>query len=445
MTHTVKPLRILVRTAQKPDANLAPLKSTEAIGGNQGNLLYMFSVCRALATEHAVVTTARYSRFEKGPVEQRAEWINSEFDHLVLPLSSSFRLQMIGTLQIWAELIERLTIPVTVVGIGAQLRMSDLESGSFRPSRVTGVVASNEQIERHEAVSRRFVHAVLDRTHSIGVRGDVTRRYLRHLGAPEDQIDVIGCPSIFMWGQGFKVPVDVPRIRASSKISMSFDHRLPATADLLDRSARAHARLKLYAQEKLVAQMVITGEETRPDWAGDPRFPVQTTHPLSRAGRVEYCPTAWSWIRHMGEMDFALGPRLHGTIASILGGTPAHLLIHDSRTLEIAQHHRLPYTMLTDVTTATTAKSLAERLDFTAFNEAYEGNFDTFIKFLERNSLPHAYGGTGGLGDQFDARNRRAAAAKPILSNGVDPEPLSWDHRARKLGRRIRRALTRPR
>lgn len=437
MNDQAPPTRIWVRTSQRPDASLSPLKSTEQIGGNQGNLLYQFSTYRALAADQVALRPISYGQFEKGELEARAEWINAECDHLVLPLSSSFRLQMLDRLNLWAELIERLTIPVTVVGIGAQLRLADVESHSFLPSRVTGVIASPAQIADHEAASRRFVAAVLDRSHSIGVRGEVSKEYLQYLGFPGDRIDVIGCPSIFMWGPDFQMPETPLELQRDSRISLSFDHRINATAALLQQTVEEYPRSTVYLQEKLSAQMIITGADTRPDWNGDPRFPVYKAHPLYRQHRLEYYPTAWSWINHLRDLDFAFGPRLHGTVAATLAGTPAHLLVHDSRTLEVAQHHQLPHSLIERIDEVGSAADLAERLDYSGFNAAYPGLFAAFTDFLARNGLPNAYAQPGPALADLDAAIARTGTARGVVSGSRQG---SW---VAALRRRVRRLIGR--
>lgn len=436
MTEPAAAQRIWVRSCQNPTAKLAPLPSTRLIGGNQGNLLYQFSTYRALCADSAQLSTISYAKFDKNPVEDRAEWINSECDHLVLPLSSSFRLQMLETLRKWAELIEKLTIPVTVVGIGAQLRLSDVKAENYRPSRVTGVTAPSSLVDEHEAVSRRFMSAVLDRSNSIGVRGEITKRYLQYLGFPGERIEVIGCPSVFMWGPDFRMPTDPLALGPRSRISLSFDHRIPTTADLFDRTVNTYPGSVVYAQERMVAQMVITGEETRPDWAGDPRFPVKTSHPLYRQHRMEYQPTGWSWIERMKHYDFAFGPRLHGTVAATLAGTPAHLLVHDSRTLEVAQYHQLPHSLIEKLTSTDSASALAERTDYEAFNAAYPELLNRFVDFLTSNGLPNAYTRPGKALSDFDQSLATATSATGVLSAAKPPSTLR-----QRLGRIKRRLL----
>lgn len=441
MTDQAHKSRVWVRACHKPSANLAPLASIQRIGGNQGNLLYQFSTHRALAAEDATLTSLSYGKFDNGDLAERAEWINSECDHLVLPLSSSFRLQMLDNLRRWGELVEKLTIPVTVVGIGAQLRLDDVRAKSYVPSRVTGIKASAAQVGAHEDASRRFVAAVLDRSNSIGVRGEISKAYLQHLGFASDQIDVIGCPSLFMNGPTVRAIANVqPRLSPKSRISLSFDHRITATADLLDATVHSYPRSVAYVQEKIAAEMVITGADTRPDWTGDSRFPVHPDHPLFQGHRMEYCPTGWSWIRHMGDYDFAFGPRLHGTVAATLAGTSAHLLVHDSRTLEVAEFHHLPHSLIERIDELPSAKSVVHRQNYERFSADYPALFDNFLNFLSRNELSSGYRDGGTALAEFDASVQKPAQAKPVVSCGPLPTGSGFIQRLKRAaGRAVRR------
>lgn len=410
------PRRIMIRECHRPGANLSPLKSIDLIGGNQGNLLFQFSTSRALAADGVTQGTISYGEFKRSAIAARAERINAECDHLVLPMSSSLRFQMGEKLNQWASLVEKLTVPVTVVGIGAQLSLEEVESGSLRPSRVTGLTATRAEVEEHEAACRRFISAVLDHSNTIGVRGEITQRYFRHLGFPDDRVDVIGCPSLFMWGPDFRWSDPAGNLSPESSISLSFDHRIPATADILQRTVEDYPRSTVYAQERLTARMVITGEETRPDWRGDARFPVRTSHPLYRDHRMVYYPTAWSWIDSLAEADFAFGPRLHGTVAALLGGAPVNLLAHDSRTVEVAQYHHIPFTLIRDLDEDSSAQRLYDAVDPAAFNANYGELFSRFTDFLTRNGLQNAYAGSGEALAAFDLALEKPRKAAPRFS-----------------------------
>lgn len=437
------PSRIWIRACHRPDANLSPEQSIERIGGNQGNLLYQFSVFRALAAEDVTMKTVSYRRFDKGTVDERAAWFNANCEHLVLPLSSSFRLQKTRSLGLWADLVEKLTIPVTIVGVGAQLRLDAVETGSFTPARVSGATASAEEIEAHDSAVRRFVAAILDRSESIGVRGATTKSYLEHLGFPADRVDAIGCPSVFTWGPGYRMPTDIPQLTPASRLSLSFDHRIRATAEILDKTISEYPNSEVYAQERIGIRMLVTGEETRADWPGDDRFPVKTSHPIYGQHRLVYTPTAWSWIEYLKSVDFAFGPRLHGTLAAVLAGTPGHLLVHDSRGLEIAQHHDLPFTLV-DELEGVTAADLAARSDYTAFNASYDEGYETFRAFLIRNGLPVSYDEDGVGLARFDESLEKPRRAALLRSASVQPQsrkPLA--RRIRRLARRALKGLRR--
>lgn len=408
--------RVMVRACQRPDSNLPPLKSTDLIGGNQGNLLFQFSTARSLADEATTLGHISYGEFKRNSIAAKADRINAECDHLVLPMSSSLRFQMGTKLNQWANLINKLTVPVTLVGIGAQLSFEEAESGTYRPSRVTGLTASTAEVEEHENACRRFISAVLDHSNTVGVRGEITYRYLRHLGFPDDLIDVIGCPSLFMWGPDFRWSEPSAGLTADSAISMSFDHRIPSTAGLLAQTADRFPAATVYAQERLIARMVIAGEETRADWRGDERFPVTTAHPLYRQHRMVYYPTAWAWIDSLKQADFAFGPRLHGSIAALLADTPVMLLAHDSRTLEVAQYHHIPFTKIPDLTDDTTADQLYGGVDPSEFNRNYAALFGRYTDFLTRNGLTHAYQGTGVGLAAFDRSIEPARHATPRFS-----------------------------
>jgi hypothetical protein len=191
--------------------------------------------------------------------------------------------------------------------------------------------------------------------------------------------------------------------------------------------------------------MVVDGTETRATWKGDPRFPVHTSHQLYREHRMAYSPTAWSWIRHLEDDDFAFGPRLHGTVAATLAGTSAHLLVHDSRTLEVARHHHLPHTLTRDLGDVRSVRDLAARQDYTAFNRAYPELLDAYLAFLTRNGLPNAYapGASGARLAAFDASLVPARKARTVLSATDGAEPSVPSRIAEGLRGAIRRVTRR--
>ena len=76
---------------------------------------------------------------------------------------------------------------------------------------------SLDRLKPLEASVRDFVSAVLDRAPSIGVRGEMTCDYLRGLGYRD--VEVIGCPSMFLNGDRLRVEKTVPHLERDTPIS----------------------------------------------------------------------------------------------------------------------------------------------------------------------------------------------------------------------------------
>src|SRR4051812_22595554 len=172
-------VRSYLSATEHPDARR--VWEENLLGNNLGNLLYTFAVERQLSASGNTVL-ARPTRGDA----LRPEWIRDNVDHLVIPLANAFRISFRKRLDGLSELIEKVDVPVTVLGVGAQ-------------AFVDGTWQSKHSEEFNPAV-KRFVTAVLDRGPSIGVRGEFTRDYLVSLGFPDEAVEVIGCPSMFLRG-----------------------------------------------------------------------------------------------------------------------------------------------------------------------------------------------------------------------------------------------------
>ena len=88
----------------------------------------------------------------------------------------------------------------------------------------------------------------------------------------------------------------------------------------------------------------LPGQNT-PGWPST-GVPVSSKHPLIRENRVRFFLDPKTWFDHLAQYDFSFGTRIHGNIAALLAGTPAVLLAHDSRTLELADYHQIPHRVI---------------------------------------------------------------------------------------------------
>ncbi|WP_152361245.1 polysaccharide pyruvyl transferase family protein [Microlunatus speluncae] len=401
---TDHPQRLLLR-AHKDPLRVASAEATlrhDLIGGNTGNLVFSQSVRRLLSTADADITTGVF----RYPPEQ----INAEFDHLVIPLANAFRHRYTDRLDRLSGLIEKLTIPVTVVGVGAQASLD----GKVPGAKVVGPAV------------RRFVAAVLRRSPTIGVRGGFTESYLRGLGFAESEIDVIGCPSMFMYGPDLKITRKVEALRPDSPIALNISPYVSELGPISLDHAERYPNLIYQAQNRQSLELLLHGRYPMSERSKfrDSGVPVTLEHPLIRQNRVRFFLDPRTWFEHLAGYEFSFGTRIHGNIAALLAGTPALVLAHDSRTLELADYHRIPHRRIDGLPERPDAAELYAECDWESLNEGHAERWQTFTGFLDRHRLRHVYL-PGESAERFDAAIAAADYPPPVETlMGVDPEQL---------------------
>jgi hypothetical protein len=115
-------------------------------------------------------------------------------------------------------------------------------------------------------------------------------------------------------------------------------------------------------------------------------------------------------------------------MVALLAGTPATVLIHDSRTRELAELHGIPHRRLDQLAPTTDAAELYADVDLSTMNARHAHNFARYLAFLTRNGLPHVWE-AGESPDEFD---RQLAAVR--LPAAVRPP-----RRARRFAHRLAR------
>lgn len=406
--------RILVRSAQDPFAVLNPEKSARSMGGNAGNLLYAHSVHRALSVKGNEV---KAGGFMAHTLEDPSEWIakvNKQYDRYVIPMSNAFRFGFSQQLVKMTQIVRGLDMPVTVVGVGAQASVPEHDDEGFVMGKTgSDWVPDPADVKAHDVAVADFVSAVLEKSESFGVRGPYTKRYLESLGLDPQRIEVIGCPSLFTWGPDLKIKRRTRRITRRSNLSMNIDYRVEGIGPIIELNTAKYPRLTSPSQDARSARMIIRGEDQYTMTNRDPRTPIHTGHPLFKEKRLLFYPNPWGWIESFKSVDFAFGNRLHGNIAAILGGAPAHLLAHDSRTTELAEYHAIPHSLIRDHATPPTAAELHKVTDYSEFNKLHPVRFKTYLDFLHRNGLTTVFDKKQSAAE-FDKRIRAGQQTGPV-------------------------------
>lgn len=408
-------MKILIRSRQDPFTPVSAERTyTEnLIGNNVGNLVFSHAAHRLLSVEGAEIRSNGFRA-----VADDAPQINEQYDVFVIPLANAFRPSFRGNLDRLSELVERLTIPVVVLGVGAQAG--------------TGYDAT--RLKSIDTSVSRFTKAVLDRSASIGVRGEFTKEYLNRLGFRD--VEVIGCPSLFMRGPDLRIEKDHARLRRRSRLAVNISPYVHAMGPITMAAYDRYPNLVYVVQDRKTLGLMLKGDDDE-DLGMASAVPVHESHELYREDKMRFFLSPWTWLDFLSTRDFSFGTRIHGNIASIVAGTPALVLAHDSRTLELARYHDIPHRLISQVPSDVDPADLYARADFSAFNSGHRARFEQFAGYLERNGLRHVYAGgrvDPGAG-AFDARVAAVTWPAPVRPGRPSESRLGSAARSRHAAR----------
>jgi hypothetical protein len=396
---------ILLRASKDPFEVVSPEKTLiwNVIATNSGNSIFQAASYKLLATRSTTVTADRL-RVEPDD----ADMINERYDAYVIPLANAFRLSYQRLLDQTTRLIERLRLPVTVLGVGAQSG-----PGSYQTDRLQPI----------EGSVRAFCSAVLDHSPSIGVRGEWTYDYLRQLGFRD--VEVIGCPSMFFHGSRMAIEKRAPTLESDAALAINVTPYVKQMGKVVMSHHARYPNLRYIAQDLATLELLLWGEPgSGLETTG--KMPFHAKHPFFVEDKVRLFVDPWPWLEALRTADFAFGSRIHGNIAALVAGTPSYVLAHDSRTLELARYFEIPHRLMPDLLAGTDAAELYAEADYTALNQGHPARFATFTKFLTRHGLGHVFA-EGEDPTSFDRR-----AAETNYPPGVGP---LRDPRAKALGR----------
>lgn len=401
--------RILIRAKMSPLDNFSVFEilKNNYIGGNSGNMFFLQSVFRTLMVDGTKIDV-NYENYEKID-EKYADFINEYYDYFVLPFANAFRTDFIEYINRYTKLIKKIKIPCIVIGINVQTEIDDNLKHSFS----------------FDNDVKRFVSAVLDKSESFGVRGEITAKYLENLGF-KNNIDVIGCPSMFLNGDKINVKKKTEKLNKDSIIC--YNDKLYYKEDVHEFFYKCISKFTNYYY---IPQML---EEFRLIYAGVPfynivgkNFPNTLSHEIYKNNRVRFFINVKSWIDFLKGVDFTFGTNIHGNISSILSGTPSFVITLDSRTRELAEYHNIPHMWYSEINEQTDIEKIYEKTDFTILEKGHKQRFEHFIKFLERNGLNHIYKNENKEVPLFDLKMDSLNIHKPIESiTSVSVDEISY-------------------
>lgn len=357
-------------------AGISPLDNFDAthmllnnsIGGNVGNLVYAYSIFRTLMTDGTTITPTYYKDYPKNIDE-----INEKYDAFILPLADAFREDFAPTLRTLTKFIKKLKIPVIVIGVGLR--------APFEPKLDEGFPFDNDV--------RSFVKAVLEKSTMIGVRGEITAKYLNRLGFREG-VDhtVIGCPSMYAFGPNLEIRKTT--ITPESMVCVNSSRFSPVNVlEFITRSMDVFSDHYFIPQWRTEMSLTYTGSPNIPKSKN--HYPGKMSHPVYKNARVRFFLNVPTWLDFLRQADLSFGARLHGNIASTLAGTPSLIIPKDARMRELTHYHNLTHIMADEITDQTHILDIIEKSDFQQVSKNQPENFNRFIEFLNKNNLDHIY------------------------------------------------------
>lgn len=292
------------------------------------------------------------------------EAIRNNYDTCILALSTHVHEHR--NVSYYADIVEKLNMKTVITSLGVQDYINS--------------IADMEHI--HPSVLR-LLEIVSERSQWIGVRGPHTARILEKAGF--SNVREIGCPTMH-WHLDDRLS-----IRKKSAV----ENPLLLYQQTLLPSAEEIMRMVPFMGQDFLDQVVFTNELN-----DDQRLMQMQESNYAKAGCGAHTfdfikkngifpKTFDEWFEIIGKHDFIFGPRIHGSIAALIQGIPAVLLVRDLRAKEIADFYSIPNASY-DCLVNMDVHDLYMRANFDEFNNAHKKRHSNFYDFLESNELRHS-------------------------------------------------------
>lgn len=339
-------------------------------GNNVGNHAFWNAVNSHIENEKCYLNTWSFD----------VSYVKNNFDILVIPASNFIHPDRdMGAL---ARKIERLQLPVLVIGLGAQA--TDIGSK----------IVLKEGTERFISVLNEYaVH--------ITCRGEYTASVMESYGA--EKISALGCPSN-LTNLSTSLGKDIEK--GFSEISKNLENinvilNIDSHRRKFFKEYRSLISLLNVGDYKVVCQnpvelvQLARGDK---DIAQSPHIEFQKKlwlEAYQNSNFDDFCKNhfvtffnANHWMEYSRKFDLSIGTRLHGNMLAFQAGVPSVFLSHDSRTSELTDIMKLPSCNLSDLSLTSKAEIL-EKIQFDG--QLYDDNRKKiaieYVDILEKSGL----------------------------------------------------------
>lgn len=348
-----------------------PYQNYVKTGLNTGNLYIGHAV-------NSLFKTQRSFNLWEDLSDEEVDNIRSNNDIVVMGASNF--INQSTDFQIPADNLDKLKLPVIVLGIGAQ--------------------AANDTVKKIKLTkgTEKFLHKISEYSVSIGVRGDYTAELMNNLGIKN--ITIIGCPTYYINEDiNFRVVTDgnipsgglVPALNYTD-ISQKCDEKILKLA--FNNNFRVIGQTE-YLEEywKWNLDYREIGEDIKRK--GDMKEKLYRKILKQDISEIKEFMRSYfyqfydidQWTSHIKQYNFSFGTRFHGNMIAVQNKIPALLVTHDSRTKELAEFCNIPYIDAHNLVGDIRLESLYELVDYSKFNLEYSEKYRNYIDFLKLNGV----------------------------------------------------------
>lgn len=341
-------------------------KPVGPINTNTGNYMFTETVYRNIDAD------VEWVGFSFDP-----DQVNDNYDAVVIPAANWFNSSSDFT-NLLARL-ERVKLPITCMGMGAQADSTSARSIAVSPS------------------AKRLAEFLSHKNYAISVRGEFTQAILADHGVHNTV--VTGCPSLYMDVAQHETsnPSGGIVLQGTRYVMSPNLLRSESIDNKIFRAAGRHGHDIVYQSERL--ELSYMDSSRKDDWEHDVEksglpqlYGLDTAadmrNYLDKHGRA--FTDLDTWAAYLQTKAGVIGTRLHGTILALNSGVPAVLIPHDSRTQELADFACLPTAKPTQIfREGDGAVQMPADLgaQLARYRRVRDTNRDIYVDFLAKNGL----------------------------------------------------------
>nr|WP_329609988.1 polysaccharide pyruvyl transferase family protein [Microaerobacter geothermalis] len=310
--------------------------------------------------------------------EKEVEEIRNSADVIVMGASNFINER--SDFEITAENLQKLKMPIIVLGIGAQ--------------------APNVSVKKIKLTkgTEKFLHLISEYSESIGVRGEYTAELLNNLGIKNTTI--IGCPTYYLSKDiNFKVKMQKINHDDSLRPALNYTNIRQKCDEIIIKYA-FNNKIDVIGQTEFIEDYWKKGIAINPNNSIVASLEIQkeqlykkilgTNTDVIKAYFKDHFSQYYDideWAEQVKKYNFFFGTRFHGNMIAIQNGIPALLVAHDSRTKELAEFCNIPYLEAKNLTEDINLTRLYSEMDYSKFNEEYPIKFRKYVEFLKLNNV----------------------------------------------------------